>query len=144
MTGPMPDGLWVLPLARAAVVQIRVDYALTLLCKRDDDAYEIRIEEAFEFTAADGVKATLDPEGDPAGLGPALACTRTTVVAANAFADGRLEMVFADGSTLAVPAATKYESWNLVGPGGFRIVSGPGDKLTVWSGDDPEPRSRHH
>jgi hypothetical protein len=137
MTGPNQDGLRVLPLAQAAVMQICVDYALTLLCNRNGAAYEIRIEQAFDFTTADGATVTLDPESEPAGLGPALSCTRTIVVAANAFEDGRLEMVFADGTSLAVPATNKYESWGLVGPNGFRIVSGPGQKLTVWSGDDP-------
>ena len=137
MTGPTSDGVQVLPLGQAAVMQICVDYALTLICDQDGDTYEIRIEQAFEFTAADGAALTLDPEGDPTGLGPALACTRTLVAAANAFADGRLQIAFVDGSLLAVPAAAKYESWGLVGPAGFRIVSGPGNRLTVWPGDDP-------
>jgi hypothetical protein len=98
---------------------------------------DARIEEAFEFTAADRSSVSLNPETDPTGLGPVLASTRTTVVAATAFDDGRLQIAFADGSALAVPAAEKYESWNLVGPDGFRIVSGPGPKLTVWEGEDP-------
>jgi hypothetical protein len=117
-------------------MQISIDYALTLICDRDGSTYEIRIEQAFEFTAASGATVTLDPEDNPTGLGPALACTRTAVASANAFDDGRLQMEFADGSRLAVPASAKYESWGLVGPDGFRIVSGPGPKLTIWSADD--------
>jgi hypothetical protein len=44
-----------LPLGQADVVQLRVDYAFTLVLERGEDAYEIRIEQAFEFTAAGGV-----------------------------------------------------------------------------------------
>ena len=135
MIGPASDGVRTLPLAQSAVMQISVDYAFTLICDRDGDTYEIRIEQAFDFTAANGATVTLDPEGDPTGLGPALACTRTTITLAKAFDDGRLQIGFADGSHLAVLASPKYESWGLVGPDGFRIVSGPGPKLTVWSAD---------
>jgi hypothetical protein len=123
-----------LPVGRAAVVQIRVDYALTLLLKRGDDAYEIRVEQAFEFTAADGTVVRADPEADPAGLGPVLACARTDVAAGNAFEDGRLELVFADGSVIRVPASEEFEAWEVAGPDGMRVVSGPGSKLTTWSG----------
>jgi hypothetical protein len=124
-----------LPLARAAVLQVRVDYAFTLVLKRGEDAYEVRIEQAFEFATADGVVHTLDPETDPAGLGPALRCTRTAVVAARAFEDGRLDIGFADGSAIRVPVSGEYEGWELAGPDGLRIVAGPGAKLTVWSAE---------
>jgi hypothetical protein len=69
-----------------------------------------------------------------AELGPVLACTRTVVVAARAFEDGRLEMVFGDGSLIRVGAPAEFEGWELAGPGGMRIVAGPGPKLTVWPG----------
>lgn len=124
-----------LPLVQAAVVQVRVDYAFTLVLTRGEDAYEVRIEQAFEFGAAGGGVVTVDPEGDPTGLGPVLACARTVVVAAHAFEDGRLEMVFGDGSVIRVPSSEDYEGWELAGPRGLRIVAGPGRKLTVWSGE---------
>ena len=126
-----------LPLGQAAVVQVRVDYAFTLVLKRGADAYEVRIEQAFELVTADGVVHMLDPEGDPVGLGPALGCARTVVVTADAAEDGRLEMVFGDGSAIRVPVSEEYEGWTLAGPEGLRIVAGPGGKVTVWSGESP-------
>lgn len=127
-----------LPLGQADVVQLRVDYAFTLVLERGEDAYEIRIEQPFEFTAAGGAALNVDPEADPAGLGPVLACVRTVVVAAHAFEDGRLEIEFGDGSAIRVPASAEYEGWELAGPDGLRIVAGPGSKLTVWSGDNDQ------
>jgi hypothetical protein len=124
-----------LPLGQAAVVQVKVDYAFTLVLKRGDAAYEVRIEQAFEFAAADGVVHGLDPEGDPGGLGPALVCTRTVVAEAATFDNGRLELHFEDGSAIRISAGGEYEAWNLVGPDGLRIVAGPGNAMTVWSSD---------
>lgn len=130
------QGRRALPLAGANVVQCCVDFALTLRCDRSDSMFEVRIEQEFAFSAADGTGTLLDPEGDPAGLGPVLACCRTTVLQAAAFDDGRLEMHFADGSSLTVPTSIDYEGWELVGPDGLRVVSGPGSKLTIWQPDD--------
>ena len=130
------QGRRVLPLAGAAVVQCCVDFAVTLRCDRSGSAFEVRIEQPFTFSAAGGSGTLLDPEGDPAELGPVLTCTRTSVRQATAFEDGRLEMHFADGSSLLVPTSTDYEGWGLVGPGGLRVVSGPGSKLTIWQPDD--------
>ena len=122
-----------LPLAGAAVLQVRVDYAFTLVLERDDDAYEVRIEQGFEFVGSGGAVHALDPEADPVGLGPALGCARTVVVTARAFSDGRLEMVFGDGSVIRVPVSDDYEGWTLTGPGGLLVVAGPGRRLTGWT-----------
>jgi hypothetical protein len=119
-----------LPLGQAAVLQIRVDFALTLVLKRGEDAFEVRIEQPFEFVAADGGVHALDP----VRLGPVLACARTAVAGATVFEDGRLEVGFADGSVIRVPVSEEYEGWNLVGPDGLRVVAGPGSKVTNWSG----------
>jgi hypothetical protein len=96
----------------------------------------VRLEQEFVFSAADGTAVLLDPESDPVGLGPVLACTRTTVLQATAFEDGRLEMLFADGSSVRVPTSIDYEGWSLVGPAGLQVVSGPGPTLTIWRPDD--------
>jgi hypothetical protein len=130
------NGRLLLPLAGAAVVQCCVDFAVTLRCDVAGAAFEVRIEQAFTFTTADGAEARLVPEDDPTGLGPVLACTRTTVVQATAFEDGGLAMVLADGSTIKVPPGDAYESWSLVGPAGLRVVSGPGGRLTTWRPDE--------
>jgi hypothetical protein len=130
------EGRRALPLAGAAVVQCCIDFAVTVRCDREGAAFEVRLEQEFVFSAADGTAVLLDPESDPVGLGPVLACTRTTVLQATAFEDGRLEMLFADGSSVRVPTSIDYEGWSLDGPAGLQVVSGPGPTLTIWRPDD--------
>ena len=129
------NGRWQLPLDKCSVTQCCVDYGVTLRLDHPAGHFELRIEQALDFVAADGAASTLDPEEDPTGLGPLLACTRTTVAAATAFHDGRLEISFADGSRVSVSASDDYEAWELAGPSGLRMVSTPGGDLTVWQGD---------
>lgn len=82
----------------------------------------------------------LDPEGDPLAMAPALRLLRQGVKQAIAFKDGRLELVLSGGVVLRVPFDEDFESWNIVGPAGLRIVSLPGGALAIWSpesGDVP-------
>jgi hypothetical protein len=129
------DGRWQLPLGSCAVTQCCVDYGVTLRFDHPAGAFELRIEQSLDFVAADGAAFTVDPEDDPTGVGPLLACTRSTVTTATAFRDGRLAIEFADDSRLSVPASDEYEAWELAGPAGLRMVSTPGGDLTVWQGD---------
>lgn len=126
------DDRWVLPLSGCAVGQCCIDWAVTLRLDHPRGAFELRIEESFLFAPAGGEEVQLQPEDDPIGLGPLLAVTRTTVEHAAAFSDGRLEMSFADGSTLTVQGSQEYEPWGLVGPAGLRVVSVPGGELAIW------------
>jgi hypothetical protein len=129
------NGRWELPLDSCAVTQCCVAYGVTLRFDHPAGHFELRIEQGLDFVAAGGAALRLDSEEDPTGLGPLLACTRTTVTAATAFHDGRLEMSFADGSRFSVSASDDYEAWELAGPSGLRMVSTPGVDLTVWQGD---------
>lgn len=129
------DGHWQLPLESCAVTQCCVDYGVTLRLDHPAGPFELRIEQVLEFVGADGAALSMNPEEDPTGLGPLLASTRTTVTAATAFPDGRLEMSFADGSRLSVSPSSDYEAWELAGPLGLRMVSTPGGDLTVWQGN---------
>ena len=96
------NGRWQLPLAGRVVTQCFVDFGVTLRFDHPAGPFELRVEQTLGFVATDGTTFTLDPENDPAGVAPLLACTRTTVTAATAFHDGRLVMSFADGSRLSV------------------------------------------
>jgi Family of unknown function (DUF6188) len=129
------NGRWQLPLGSCAVTQCCVDYGVTLRLDQPAGHFELRIEQALDFVAADGAASSLDPEEDPTGLAPLLACTRTTATAKTAFQDGRLEMSFADGSRISVSASDDYEAWELAGPSGLRMVSTPGRHVTIWHGD---------
>jgi hypothetical protein len=125
---------WGLALESHAVVQCRVDYAFTLVIDGPSDGLEVRIQQPFELlSGADGeTPVRIDPNGDPSGLVPALGLWRAELVEALAFKDGRLELRFAEGERLHVPAGEKFEPWTLVGPAELRLVSMPGGDLAVW------------
>ncbi|MCC8245509.1 DUF6188 family protein [Saccharothrix luteola] len=123
---------WRLPLAGLPIVQCRVDHAVTFGFDSPDGSYDLRIEEDFAFVSAEGVEVVLRPQTDPTGLGPVLACTRTSVVEALAFDDGRLAVAFADGSRLVVDGSREYEPWMLSGPAKLVVVSTPGGALALW------------
>ncbi|WP_157620769.1 DUF6188 family protein [Saccharothrix sp. NRRL B-16348] len=123
---------WRLPVAGLPIVHCRVDYALTFSFDSPDGVYDLRVEEDFVFVSAEGIEVVLRPQTDPTGLGPVLACTRTSVVEALAFDDGRLTASFDDGSKLVVDSSQEYEPWMLSGPARLLVVSTPGAALALW------------
>jgi hypothetical protein len=126
---------WVLPLGGCAVVQCCVDHAFTIVAEGPDGAFEVRVEQPFEWFAGTDGQAPLSIEvaSDPTAAAPALACLHKGIRAGLAFKDGRLELRFEDGLELRVPAGEDYEPWTLTGPGGLRVVSAPGGELSIWS-----------
>jgi hypothetical protein len=121
---------WILPLAGASIVRCLVDWAITLQC---DGEYEVRIEGPFIFRTPEGAVHELDPDEDPVGLGVVLSVARGRIVSAEAFKDGRLELLFTDGARIEVPVDASYEAWELAGPSGLRVVSLPGGELALWT-----------
>jgi Family of unknown function (DUF6188) len=120
---------WVLPIGDESVVACCIDYAITL---RFGNEVSVRIEQPFVYRTGDGVEHLIVPEGNPVRLAPALAVTRLVVRQGFAFKDGHLELRFADGSLVSVPATEDLEPWELVGPEGLRVVSVPGGDLAIW------------
>lgn len=120
---------WVLPVAGQAVAQLCVDYAVTLRLQND---VVVRIEQPFVITTETGEERLIVPERDVDRLAPVLILARSTVTEGAAFDDGHLELSFAGGARVSVPATEDYEPWEIVGPGGLRIVSVPGGELSVW------------
>lgn len=128
------DDLWVLPLVARRVSQCRFDYAFTIVLDEPGTAFEIRIEEPFEFTAADGGQpVTLDPEAEPVAMAPALAILHRVIDRSVAYKDGRLRIGFAGGGELCVPSGESFEAWTLVGPEGLQVVSLPAGQLAIWN-----------
>ncbi|MCP9488807.1 MAG: YtzH-like family protein [Solirubrobacteraceae bacterium MAG38_C4-C5] len=132
---------WLVPLDGCVVVQCRIDHAFTLVIGSGPGSFEVRIEQPFEVLGwVDGgqpVSLSLEDEDGPSALAPALSVLHAALEAALAFKDGRLELWFADGRWLRVPAVEQFEAWTLVGPDGLRLVSLPGGEVAVWS---PQPR----
>lgn len=120
---------WLLPLSGCSVDRLCIDFAVTLLFS---GGLELRIEQPFVVEHSDGSEILLVPDGDPDRLAPVMTLARRSVAEAEAFKDGRLRIVFADGAVLGVPADEGFEAWELVGPAGLRTVSLPGGELAVW------------
>jgi Family of unknown function (DUF6188) len=119
-----------LPLVGRAVTRCLVDHAFGLQFWSPEAEIELRIEGPFTLREAGGEELSLVPE-ETTSLGPALRLFRREVSSARAHKDGRLEVIFTDGSTLSVGPDQKYEAWELTGSG-QRLVSTPGGDLAVW------------
>jgi hypothetical protein len=119
-----------LPLVGRAVTRCLVDHAFALQFWSPETEFELRIEGPFTLRQPDGEELSLMPEETPS-LGPALRLLRREVSSARAHKDGRLEVLFSDGSSLSVGPDQHYEAWELAGSG-QRLVSTPGGDLAVW------------
>lgn len=136
---------WLVPLDGCAVVQCRIDHAFTLVIDSGRDSFEVRIEQPFEVLGQvdGGQPVSLSLEDGPAALAPGLSVLHAALEGASALKDGRLELRFADGRWLHVPASEAFEAWSLVGPDGLRLISLPGGELAVWSpGSSADARDR--
>jgi Family of unknown function (DUF6188) len=124
---------WAVEVSGAVIVRACFDWSVTLIIGEPPQAgLEVRIEQPFVLAEPDGRERLLVPEGDPGGLAPVLRIVRQDVVRVDAFKDGHLEIGVADGTVLSVPSAEDFESWEISGLHGLRIVSVAGGRLSVW------------
>jgi hypothetical protein len=123
---------WSVDVPDGEVSCLRIDWAVTLTIAGDDEVVDVRVAGACVLSASDGTEAALEPEDEPAQLAPVLRLVRLGMRRTDAFKDGRLEIEFADGSVLRVPASEDLETWEISGPRGIRLVSLPGNELAVW------------
>ena len=121
---------WELPLAGRTVTRCLVDHAFGLQFWSPAAELELRIEGPFCLREPDGSEQAMEPE-EIRSLAPALHLFQRKVSSARAYKDGRLEVLFTDGSSLRVVPAEQYEAWEMFG-GGQRLVSSPGGELAVW------------
>jgi Family of unknown function (DUF6188) len=127
---------WTLPVAGQLITRLCIDNeAVRLLCR---NGIEISIAEPFTLDGPGQERHLLEPGGAAPRLAPALGIMRQVLGEGTAFADGRLELQFRDGSRLSVPGGTDYEAWDLTGPGGLTVVSIPGGDLAIWSDRRPD------
>jgi hypothetical protein len=123
---------WLLPYRGLNVSQITVDYALTFLL---EGQASIVIE--GDATLADrpgrapGAQ-TVELHPGRQDVAAALSLFGATVNSAVAFKTGTLRLVL-DHFQLTVRADPHYEAWNVVGPGGMRLVCMPGGQLAIWT-----------
>ena len=124
---------WSLPYHDLRVTQLRLDAQLTLV-----------LDETGEITVSTPALLVPGPAPgswpSPVRIAPhrqevagALALFGARVVAAVAFKDGRLRLLFDGGSQLHVPPDSWYEAWSAIGPGSLRAVCLPRGGLAIWA-----------
>jgi hypothetical protein len=126
------DDRWIMNLRGLAVTEIGVSYQLSLCL--DSDA---RVVLGCPFKLTQGVgdgrqDVILDPGRQD--VAAALGLFGATVLSAVAFKSGSMRLVLDNGCHLNSRPDPSFEAWEVLGPGGWRIVSMPGGKLAVWSG----------
>lgn len=125
---------WITSLRGLAVTEIGISYQLTL--RLDSDA---RVVLGCPFTLTQGVDdgrqdVFLDPGRQD--VTAAIGLFGAKVLSAVAFKTGSMRLVFDNGWHLNSRADPSFEAREVLGQGGWRIVSMPGGKLAVWSGRD--------
>jgi hypothetical protein len=124
---------WSLPYQDMRVTQLRLDAQLTLVL---DESTEIAVGSPAVLVRG----ATSESGAVPVRLAPhrrdvagALDLFGARVLAAVAFKDGRLRLLFDGGDQLHVPPDSWYEAWSAVGPGSLRAVCLPRGGLAIWA-----------
>jgi hypothetical protein len=124
---------WALPYHTMRVTQLRLDAQLTLVL---DEFTEIVV--GCPATLRRG--PTLESGAISVRIAPhrqevsgALDLFGARVLAAMAFKDGRLRLLFDGGDQLHVPPDSFYEAWSVSGPGTLRAVCLPRGGLAIWA-----------
>jgi len=93
--------------------------------------YEVRVEVPFTLQI-DGLEREIEPGRDADA--PAVARLLGQVVSlARADDSGGLRIEFAGGARVVATPDSNFEAWTVAGPGGLKVVCGPGGELAVWS-----------
>lgn len=118
----------------AQITQLRVDHAFTLICVSSaGDVFEIIIEGAFRLDAPGDTPAQLRPDGLPSHLAPALDVLGREIEAIQLDTDERLHIGLTGGVRLSIGPDSEYETWQVVGPRGFRLIARPGGGVAEWA-----------
>jgi hypothetical protein len=124
---------WSLPYQDLRVTQLRLDAQLTIVL---DEATEITIScpcTLIRGPTAPGGPAVIRIAPHQQEVAGALELFGARVMAAVAFKDGRLRLLFDGGTQLHVPPDSWYEAWSAVGPGSLRAVCLPRGGLAIWA-----------
>ncbi|HEY1371181.1 MAG TPA: DUF6188 family protein [Candidatus Binatia bacterium] len=134
------DDLWEIPLRGKPVGRFLIDSALKLeFLEPVEEETTVVIEGGFSFEHH-GKKITLDVQ-DPTSLCGVFLLYRKIVESAVAYKSGILTLQFVEGERLIVPPDPKgnYESWEIVGSNGLRMVCKPSGGLSVWQPSIDKP-----
>jgi hypothetical protein len=93
--------------------------------------YEVRVETPF-ILRIDGLELEIEPGRDSDA--PAVTQLSGHIVSlAAADEAGGLRIEFVGGARLLAGPDSNFEAWTVAGPGGLKVVCGPGGELSVWS-----------
>lgn len=127
-----------LPLEGALLTRLCFDRQLHV----DFDEVDVRLLVATSFSLVDNAAShPIDPE-DSRDLHHLLRLLRQRVVQAVIRADATLHVELTAGYALVVSPDPDYESWEVSGGNGLRVVCMPGGALGIWDPTtaSPEPR----
>ena len=96
--------------------------------------YEVRVESRFTLRI-DGLDREIEP-GRDADASAVAQLSGRVVSAARADDAGGLWIEFGGEVRLTAEPDSDFEAWTLAGPGGLKVVCGPGGELSVWSPRD--------
>lgn len=94
------------------------------------EGFSLRIEGPFTCTLG-REEHRLDPEKDPAGLGPVLKLLHLAAVKGRVSGHGDIDLEFSTGSIVKARHGEQYEAWTL-NADGLLIVSGPGGRVSIF------------
>lgn len=105
-----------------------VDYAMSVTT---DAGFGLRVENDYTLrTSAGSWNVSLESPQTDSEQVPSL--TNSTISSATTDQSGVLDISFTDGHRLTVAPDADYEAWNIVGPGGRKVVCLPGGELATW------------
>ena len=114
-----------------------MDFAFVLELQKDKERVTIRLEGPFTLTRADRTYE-LDPGHRPGELGPGIELLRKSVREAIVQKTGGLEMTF-DDERCCGRRASRSTNRGLTVTDDPVIISGPGEKLTLFSAPAKSP-----
>jgi hypothetical protein len=110
-----------------------VDYGLQIEAGLDDGRLLVRIGDATTFEFHENERLWKISPRDLSVNSRVFVLMGQQLRSVIVRTDGTLEMSFAESQLIRVPPIAKYEAWELHGPHGIIVVSGPGGKITTWS-----------
>jgi Family of unknown function (DUF6188) len=126
------DGDWVLPVAGCILTQCHLAHAaLLMILPKPGVTVSVSIEGLATLHRPAHPDVLLDPRADEEQVRPAFSLLGFAVKGAMAYASGRLELHFTDGSRLSVDPSVEAEAWAVHSSRGLRIVATPRG-LAVW------------
>jgi hypothetical protein len=132
-----PDGVsWQLPVAGFAVEKITFYGGVLMLYAYGPDRkhFDVTLSGPFRLDGEDGGAESLDPETNTwEELAGVLALRNDQIAVATVSPDSLLSVDFVSGRRMTVaPDGSRYESWEVLGPG-FKIVGVP-EGPALWTG----------